>query len=548
MSYKYRRGAQSGGTPPRIRRDPLTKPLNFPPSPPGRDHLSREALAVEEALDELDKQLDYEDIHGPGTSQFPGAMWKYVPKNPPSETELDIQSQGDDEKGSISEGTEERVLEEVKRDLNYRARMDKYSSVNSDSSAGEEEVPTDFRSFVDITRRRDEREFEKPRENPKGVEVEEENPLDVTAFVTSRRGRRFKRNKEGQDELDQVVVDETSERLEELRKVRKSEAKENVFSSESEGQDSPKDYSVKIKTQEALSDPDLSHIDWLDALDAEHLPYEEYHARLDAKVKEFDADNRRLEEELRQLDIDQESEEKASKPSDKDPLSLEELGKFIEQYGRISNRGKYKSSKGKEKQDKEKEEEKEYSTRQKMDMETQREYDAAHWKNMAMMKKMGANVFGRTGQGGRKSVYFQPTAESDDGSADEHTGAGAGSSSRILPWASARKPTPETETSQQQQQQQQEQPQTQPPLRGKSLLEQMPGYGYPSPEDPDFIPKDAVRNWPFSFSRVVVNDPFFADRGLVEWTWWRVVIFIVTGMVLGALGAKVKRVTFDRWE
>ncbi|CAD6449839.1 e85bc753-5e36-41d2-8bce-26a06ac6fdcd-CDS [Sclerotinia trifoliorum] len=269
--------------------NPLTRPPDFPPSPHGRDHLSPEARAWEEALDDLDKQLDYEDVHGPGTSQHPGSRWKYIPSNPPEKD--GPESQRAFRKGLL-EDARERIMREVKRDFAAQGRVYRLALSESSESSGEEKL-TDTRSSVDVTRKRDAKEHAKKDRG--------EHSVDRPDFDASEGSKdssieaKIRRRDDENQKLRDDVLDEWS------RRVEATYEKEDFSSdSENEEQDDPKSLLKKVaelekkrKKVEIVDSPtettdEKEEIHWLDALHAEKLSPTEFKARMDAKLQEYD--------------------------------------------------------------------------------------------------------------------------------------------------------------------------------------------------------------------------------------------------------------------
>lgn len=274
---------------PRERDDPLTRPPDFPPSPQGRDHLSPEARAWEEALDELDKQLDYEDIHGPGTSQHSGSTWKYIPSNPP---ETDSPGSQRASRKSLREEARERIMREVKNEFAAQGRTYRLALSESSESLGEGKV-TDLRSSADVTRKRDAKEHAKKDRG--------EHSVDRPAVGVSE-GRKdysieakIRRRDDENQKLSDDVLNEWSMRIEALDE-------EEFLSSDSETkkQDEPKSLLKKVAELEKkrkkieIVDPPTGTTDekegmhWLDSLHAEKLSPAEFKARMDAKMQEYD--------------------------------------------------------------------------------------------------------------------------------------------------------------------------------------------------------------------------------------------------------------------
>ncbi|KAB8303735.1 hypothetical protein EYC80_005118 [Monilinia laxa] len=218
----------------------LLGPQNLSYSSKSRDNLTAKELRWEEALDELDKQLDYEDIHGPGTSQYEGAWWRFNPGNSPKLDSI-LQSKGVrdslEDRDSLLDDRKKQVMEEVQRDLDFTARSLKFADLASESSESEEEAPTYFSPLVDIRHKGSAKESEKKLGESREIK-DDRKRLGFVASTASqlkkdaRREAKAKERREGKDKLIQEVIDEWSRRMDILDGVK--EALGNFFNSESE--------------------------------------------------------------------------------------------------------------------------------------------------------------------------------------------------------------------------------------------------------------------------------------------------------------------------
>ncbi|QSZ34121.1 hypothetical protein DSL72_005709 [Monilinia vaccinii-corymbosi] len=439
------------------RRDPLLRPPNFPPSPTGRDHLSPKERKWEEALDELGKQIDYEDIHGPGTSQHEGARWKYVPANSP-DTELELQAiENPGNRDLLLDASQKRVMQDVQRDLDYTARAREFIDSASDSltSEEEEEGPTDFSPFVDITRKEDAKESQKKIGKSKGAEYDAKR-FDTAAIAASRRKKearreaKAKRREEGQEKLFQEVIDEYLSRLE-ISDEEKEEP-DNLSTPEAEERDPPEEKSRMVsdlgKEEESMEEEQRKYLSkrW---------------------TKERITDLRKRAQNLKAL----EAQRQIREPD-------------------------------------------EYTMKKRAEMNWRAEYDQAFYRNTAAM---------------RKGLQEAP---SEDAKEDEKIGAGAGAAGgRRFIHNEAESPQSSTEELR-------EQSKSTPPFIYDT-------HRLKTPQDSTSVPEGAVQNYPFPSSNAGVNDPSFQNDVDVMWTWKRTAIFIVTGVLLGALGVQVKKSRFD---
>ncbi|KAJ8057909.1 hypothetical protein OCU04_013091 [Sclerotinia nivalis] len=452
MSIQYGREPLRREKPPRERDDPLTRPPDFPPTPPGRDHLSPEARAWEESLDALDKQLDYEDIHGPGTSQHPGSTWEYIPSDPPSK---DVpQSKGAARRALLDEA-KDRIMLEVKRDFAAQGRTYRLALSESSESSEEEKV-TDFRSFVNVTRKRD------AKEHARGDRGEDS--FDRPAFDASEEkkdssiGARIGRKDEENQKLKEDLLDEWARRLEGMLE------EEHISSdSESEGRDAPERLLKKVadlekkKKKVEIVDPRTETTDekggvhWLDALHAEKLSPSEFKARMDAKVQEYDRSykNTQREDAERTARTDQ-----WRHLTQKIAAAREQRMELLERHAAWNEARKPKYP--------------EYESAQEKQRARQRRYDLAFYQNKANMDRVSSwgqgndgddhlvhnrgaagGDGGRHSAGGRCPIHNEPRSP---GSATEHNipwdkitqglkmmGASEGGE-RIAPYAGGQRP------------------------------------------------------------------------------------------------------------
>ncbi|RAL61607.1 hypothetical protein DID88_009645 [Monilinia fructigena] len=266
-----------------------------------RDHLTAKESRWEETLDELDKQLDYEDIHGSGTSQHEGAWWRYNPGNSPKLDSI-LQSKefnySFEDRESPLDDRNKHVMEEVQRDLDFTARSLKFADLASESPEPEGETPTDFRTLVDIRHRGNAKESEEKLGGSREVE-DDKKRLDFVASTASqlkkgaRREAKAKERREGKDKLIQEVVDEWSRRMDILDGVK--EVPGNFSNSQSEEQDPPKDKFKSIsnigegrfKIVDSSTATKQHKKDQLDALEVEEAARAERDTLMDEKIRSF---------------------------------------------------------------------------------------------------------------------------------------------------------------------------------------------------------------------------------------------------------------------
>ncbi|ESZ98582.1 hypothetical protein SBOR_1032 [Sclerotinia borealis F-4128] len=606
------------GTPPLEGEDPLTRPPDSPPTPPGRDNLTPTGRAVEEALDDLTKQPDYEDIHGPGTSQTSGSTWKYVPSTRPN-SEFDPSFENVREKSQpILDDRAERILREVRRD--FADRMRAYDVPDSDSSASpEEEMATDIRSFVEATRRKDAREHAKNHGKSEEAEEEEVKRFDIASFNVSQRKRRArkeakaKRKAERKEKLNEEILAEWARRLGKLAKEEESE----FSTSESEGRDPPKAES-KIasnlgkgvaKNVAAPTETTHTKVHWLDALDAQNLAPADYQSRLDEKIGEYDNQIGSIEEEGRK-------EETGSKAT---PSRCAEA--------RAALRQQIKRMKAKLQGPNQEQEE--HLSRQREEMLIQREYDEAFYRNQAAMDDLSSgdesvdarderNMFGvlsSRSSARRRPIQNEPNrprslpeqlrTQSEDtkrvdveNDSDNADSAGAGAALNISSYAGGRRPfhnEPERsqDSSERLRKQREDSKRSNakdddandssdsagtgagaalhknPHAGERRTLHSEPSSAHDSSKQPQkenkhttskpsgdeqhgdtksekpSVPK-VSQTYPVKFPDVGVHDSNSRSQEAV-WSWKRMAIIILTGMLLGILGVHLRKYIDDRW-
>ncbi|KAF7866798.1 hypothetical protein EAF04_005640 [Stromatinia cepivora] len=632
MSIQYGREPLRREKPPRVRDDPLTRPPNFPPTPPGRDRLSPEARSWEESLDALDKQLDYEDIHGPGTSQHAGSTWEYIPSDPPIK---------DIPRRALLDEEKDRIMFEVKRDFAAQGRTYRLALSESSESSEEEKV-TDFRSFVNVTRKRD------AREHARGDRGEDSFDRPASDASEGRKdssiGAKIGRKDEENQKLKEDLLDEWTRRVEAMYE------EEHISSdSESEGRDPPERLLEKVadlggkKKKVEIVDPPTETTDekegvhWLDALHAEKLSPSEFKARMDAKLQEYDRSYKSMQRE---------DAERTARTDQWRHLTKKIAAARKRRMELLARHAAWNAAR------KRKPKASEYESAEEEQRAGQRRYNEAFYQNKANMDKVsswgqwkdgddhlvhnrGAAGGGgerlRPSAGGRCPIHNEPHSP---GSAIDHNipwdkishgmkmmGA-SGGGERIAPYAGGQRPfhnEPESPLSAAEDTKvsnvendndassirpdaggrcpfsNEPQPETpvgaaehskpwdkindeinmagaggggarispyaggRRPFHGESessfgvaeeLREQMEQMEQmeqnEQKKDSSSIPEDAIQNYPLSFSDVIVNDPNPQNYG-VEWSWKRIFVIIVTGMLLGALAVRLKPSTYDRW-
>lgn len=430
-------------TPYRTHLEQPLEPPNLPSSSRDRDQLTKKELRWEEALDELDKQLDYEDIHGPGTSQHAGAWWRRIPDSPKHDAVLqstDVQDSVE-HRNSLLRDREKHVMEEVQRDLNYTARSLEFTEVSSESSeSAAEEAPSDVSPLVGI----------KHGGNVKGSDKKLDKSKELKK--NARRVAKAKERQEGRDKSVQEVTDERCRRTDVL----------------SRAGELPGNFPGK-KPEMGL---------WT----------------------KYDEELNRNKVAMRKSPPGLQSEDaNADKVNDKDMYAGAGSGSPIRSYdggGRQSRHDEPENPQSR----------------------------AEHLQTQTEDGKLSDKSRGKS----------KSKSESEDRAAGENAGAGAGAQLNIDPYADERRFFHEAET-----------PQTPwEELRGQNespqpFIHEL--YRLKPSKDPAFVSKEAarIRNAPFWFSDIVVNDPYSKNDLDVIWSWKRIVIIVVMGILLADLVVRV---------
>ncbi|KAB8303734.1 hypothetical protein EYC80_005117 [Monilinia laxa] len=130
---------------------------------------------------------------------------------------------------------------------------------------------------------------------------------------------------------------------------------------------------------------------------------------------------------------------------------------------------------------------------------------------------------------GEKEKESESESEIEQESENESVGEGAGAPLHMKPYTGGRRffhneaESPQILTEELREQSESTQP----------FIHEL--YRLKPSKDPTFASETAVRNALFSFSNVVVNNPF-SKNDLAVWSWKRIVIIVVTGILLGDLG------------
>ncbi|KAI9647469.1 hypothetical protein NHQ30_003854 [Ciborinia camelliae] len=265
--------------------------------------------------------------------------------------------------------------------------------------------------------------------------------------------------------------------------------------SESEGRDPQNAASSlergKGKTVDFPTETTEPEVHWLDALDAENLTPTEYNARFDEKLREYDRNIKRIKEKRRQ-----EAERFEAKPINLAAEVLANSRKLREQI---------RARKLKPERD-----QAEHERWKRDEMAKMREYDEGYRRNMAELREITSG------------------AKSDDrGDASRR---GAGGPQNIRPFAGGRRPFHNEPVGPQI-------PKKQGWTRHEPDELRQPNYEYYGSKKSTSASSDsrgAVSNRPLSFSDVIVNKPYSQNDEIV-WSWKRIVVIVVTGMLLGAM-------------